>query len=156
MSGLLPGLGPRWIRAVLLLGLLALVPGLHGMAMGWHPVLRGVNDAGGEFLPSSAMPPGQPIGFSSPRTMQHVSDNEIPDYISEIAEAELAMAQAQSPFDDDDGSDSDLGEETYDDSLRLTDEPEPEPVNPFDVVDDDDDEDIFGDQDDLDEADDDD
>jgi hypothetical protein len=89
-------------------------------------------------------------------SMQHVSDNEIPDYISEIAEAELAMAQAQSPFDLDDGSDSDLGEETYDDSLRLTDEPEPEPVNPFDVVDDDDDEDIFGDQDDLDEADDDD
>jgi len=74
MPGLLPGLGPRWIRAVLLLGLLALVPGLHGMAMGWHPVLRGVNDAGGEFLPSLPMPPGQPIGFSSPRTMQHVSD----------------------------------------------------------------------------------
>ena len=88
-------------------------------------------------------------------SMQHVSDNEIPDYITEIAEAELAMAQAQSPFDDDDGSDSDLGEETYDDSLRLTDEPEPEPVNPFDS-DEDDDEDIFGDQDDLDEADDDD
>jgi len=87
-------------------------------------------------------------------SMQHVSDNEVPDYITEIAEAELAMAQAQSPFDDDDGSDSDLGEETYDDSIKLTDEPEPEPVNPFD--DDDEDDDLFEDSDDLDEADEDD
>lgn len=88
-------------------------------------------------------------------SMEHVAENEIPDYITEIAEAELAMAQAQSPFDDDDGSDSDLGEETYDDSLKLTDEPEPEPVNPFESDDDDDDE-FFEDNDDLDDADDDD
>lgn len=89
-------------------------------------------------------------------SMQHVSDNEVPDYITEIAEAELAMAQAQSPFDDDDGSDNDLGEETYDDSIKLTDEPEPEPVNPFDDDDEDDDDDLFEDNDDLDEADEDD
>lgn len=89
-------------------------------------------------------------------SMLHVADNEVPDYITEIAEAELAMAQAQSPFDDDDGSDSDLGEETYDDSLKLTDEPEPEPVNPFDNDDEDDDEEFFEDNDDLDDTDDDD
>lgn len=87
-------------------------------------------------------------------SMSHVADNEVPDYIAEIAEAELAMAQAQSPFDEDDGSDSDLGEETYDDSLRLTDEPEPEPVNPFANDEEDDDEEFFEDGDDFDEADD--
>ncbi len=64
----------RWLQAALLVGLLALIPGLHGIALGWQPVLRGVNDAGGEFLASLPMPPGQPIGFSSTRTMQHVAD----------------------------------------------------------------------------------
>lgn len=64
-------------------------------------------------------------------SMRHVADNEVPDYISEIAESELVESQARAAKDPDDPADMDLAEETFDDSLNFTDEPKPEPVNPF-------------------------
>ncbi|MCB5229037.1 MAG: hypothetical protein LHW44_03070 [Candidatus Cloacimonetes bacterium] len=94
-------------------------------------------------------------------SMQHVADNDIPDYITEIAEAELLAAQESggiepSPFDADEGVDSDLNEETIDDSLRFTNEPPEEVAKPWaDDDDDDDDDDQFADDDDDDDLDDD-
>lgn len=46
-------------------------------------------------------------------SMNHVADNEVPDYFAEIEEANIAMAAVNSPFKDDD---NDLGEETFDDT----------------------------------------
>lgn len=51
--------------------------------------------------------------------MEHVAENEVPDYITEIAEAELAMAAESAPQQDDD---FDLEEDTIDDSLKLVDD----------------------------------
>jgi len=50
-------------------------------------------------------------------SMEHVADNEVPDYITELAEAELAMQQEQNPFDDDENFE--YTEETVDDSDRF-------------------------------------
>jgi hypothetical protein len=50
-------------------------------------------------------------------SMEHVADNEVPDYITELAEAELAMQQEQNPFDDDETFE--YTEETVDDSDRF-------------------------------------
>ena len=63
----------RRARALALLLLLALAPGLYGVGLGLWPVPRGVNDAGGEFLDVFPPPPGLPIGFSSPRTLDYVA-----------------------------------------------------------------------------------
>lgn len=52
-------------------------------------------------------------------SMKHVADNDVPDYITELAEAELEMARLQSPFGQDDGMDADSEEETFDDSTRF-------------------------------------
>ncbi|HNT51995.1 MAG TPA: hypothetical protein PKH19_01235 [Candidatus Syntrophosphaera sp.] len=46
-------------------------------------------------------------------SMNHVADNEVPDYFAEIEEANLAMAQQGTPFSDEEGEG---GEETFDDS----------------------------------------
>lgn len=54
--------------------------------------------------------------------MDHVADNEVPDYIAEIAEAELAMAQQGNPFQEDD-MEGELAEEIFDDSEKFI-EPE--------------------------------
>lgn len=75
--------------------------------------------------------------------MEHVADNEVPDYITELAEAELLAAQEANPFNDDEGLD--LSEETVDDSDQFIEELEAIKVDNFD--DDEDDEDIFGDTD---------
>lgn len=88
--------------------------------------------------------------------MEHVADNEVPDYITELAEAELALAQAQSPFVEDDGLDNDLGEEIDDSSRFIEDIGEEPPMqNPFSFDDEDETLDDFDvdhdDQDDLDE-----
>jgi hypothetical protein len=48
-------------------------------------------------------------------SMNHVADNDVPDYFAEIEEANQAMAQMESPFSDEEG---DLGEETIDDSRQ--------------------------------------
>jgi hypothetical protein len=69
--------------------------------------------------------------------MQHVAANEVPDYIAEIAEAELAMQQQASPFDEDEGE---LGEETYDDSERFIEELEQDSLDKYDDDEDEDDE----------------
>ncbi|MDD2331106.1 MAG: hypothetical protein PHI68_00485 [Candidatus Cloacimonetes bacterium] len=55
--------------------------------------------------------------------MEHVAENIVPDYIIELAEAELAMAQQSSPFEDDE-EDNDLNEdaETIDDSKHFIEE----------------------------------
>jgi hypothetical protein len=81
-------------------------------------------------------------------SMEHVADNEVPDYITELAEAELAMQQEQNPFDDDETFE--FTEETVDDSDRF--------VNDIssDSFDDDfdDEDDFFGDAGDADDNDD--
>ncbi len=48
-------------------------------------------------------------------SMNHVADNEVPDYFAEIEEANLAMAQMNTPFQDDE-IDAEAGEETFDDT----------------------------------------
>ena len=55
--------------------------------------------------------------------MEHVAENIVPDYIIELAEAELAMAQQSSPFEDDE-EENDLNEdaETIDDSKHFIEE----------------------------------
>lgn len=50
--------------------------------------------------------------------MEHVAENDVPDYITEIAEAELAMAAESAPQNDDEG-DFELDEDTIDDSKRF-------------------------------------
>lgn len=50
--------------------------------------------------------------------MNHVAENEVPDYITELAEAELAAAQ-ESPFLEEEGVEE---EETVDDSKKFIEE----------------------------------
>ena len=50
--------------------------------------------------------------------MKHVAENEVPDYITELAEAELAAAQ-ESPFLEEEGVEE---EETVDDSKKFIEE----------------------------------
>jgi len=76
--------------------------------------------------------------------MEHVADNEVPDYITELAEAELLAAQEANPFNDDEVLD--FSEETVDDSDKFIEELEAERVANFD---DDEEVDIFGDTDDT-------
>ena len=54
--------------------------------------------------------------------MEHVASNEIPDYITEIAEAELLMAEETNPFKDSDDIDFEAENETIDDSIKLVQE----------------------------------
>ncbi len=70
-------------------------------------------------------------------SMQHVAENDVPDYITELAEAELEMANQQSPFGSDDSLDMDTDEETFDDSKRFIEELGSENLD--DLADDDDD-----------------
>ncbi len=76
--------------------------------------------------------------------MEHVAENDVPDYIIEIAEAEIAMAQDSQPFDDED-SDLIMDSETFDDSKRFIEEIQEEEKSAkdeddyFDHVEDDDD-----------------
>ena len=72
--------------------------------------------------------------------MEHVAENDVPDYITEIAEAELAMAEESAPNLDDDFN---YEEVTVDDSMKFIDElPEGADLdNDFNDDDDDDDED---------------
>lgn len=65
-------LGARFLGACGLVLFLLIIPGLHGVALGLNPVLRGVNDAGGEFIPLP-LPEGHPLVFSSPRTLEYVA-----------------------------------------------------------------------------------
>ncbi|MGC9361939.1 MAG: hypothetical protein ACP5F3_03330 [Candidatus Syntrophosphaera sp.] len=48
-------------------------------------------------------------------SMNHVAENEVPDYFAEIEEANRAMAELESPFSDEE---PELGEETVDDSRQ--------------------------------------
>lgn len=76
-------------------------------------------------------------------SMEHVAENEVPDYITELAEAELAMQREASPFGEDESLDE--GEETFDDSDKLIQDMGRESL---DSLDDDEDDDFFGDADD--------
>lgn len=90
-------------------------------------------------------------------SMEHVAENEIPDYITELAEAELAMAAERAAYDDDDDM-MDLSEETFDDSQKYVQEIEPTSADEFDSFEDEEVEDPFSslddDSDDIDEDDD--
>ena len=77
--------------------------------------------------------------------MEHVADNEVPDCITELAEAELAMQQEQNPFNDDEGFD--YTEETIDDSEKFI---EDIGSDNLDEYDDEEDDDFFGSADDND------
>ena len=50
-------------------------------------------------------------------SMEHVADNEVPDYITELAEAELAREQENSPFANEEAVE--YSEETIDDSKKF-------------------------------------
>lgn len=50
--------------------------------------------------------------------MEHVAENEVPDYTLELEEAELVAQQARAAYEDDDDT-SDFGEETIDDSEKF-------------------------------------
>lgn len=93
-------------------------------------------------------------------SMEHVADNEVPDYINELAEAEQAMAAERALFEDNEEGD-DFGEETIDDSAKFAREiqaADPSEYDSFEVVkdpfaaneDDDEDIDAFDDDDDED------
>jgi len=62
--------------------------------------------------------------------MEHVAENEVPDYIIEIAEAEIAMAQETKPYDDED-SDLILTNETFDDRAKYIEEIQEESPETF-------------------------
>jgi len=79
--------------------------------------------------------------------MEHVAENEVPDYIIEIAEAEIAMAQETKPYDDED-SDLILTNETFDDRAKYIEEIQEESPETFKGFEDDDDFDSFDDDDD--------
>ncbi len=83
-------------------------------------------------------------------SMEHVADNEIPDYITELAEAELAAQQDVSPFADDELPED--GEETIDDSERFIEEISSDSLDKYE--DEDDDEDFFSETEDSEEEDD--
>jgi len=93
--------------------------------------------------------------------MEHVADNEVPDYITELQEAEMAMAAQRAAYEEDDEG-IDFGEETIDDSAKFTQDFEQSDVSEYDsfeevvkapFADNDDD---AADEDDFDDADDDD
>jgi hypothetical protein len=50
--------------------------------------------------------------------MNHVAENEVPDYISELAEAELAAMEQESHFIEEEGGEEEA-EETVDDSTKF-------------------------------------
>ncbi|MDD3535735.1 MAG: hypothetical protein PHC50_06300 [Candidatus Cloacimonetes bacterium] len=92
--------------------------------------------------------------------MEHVADNEVPDYLAELAEAEMLAKTARAFSDGDDAAD--LEEETVDDSINFarniqqsegmeTENYSEEVVeDPFAMVDDDDLDDDFDDDEDED------
>ncbi|MBM3119940.1 MAG: hypothetical protein FJ042_01570 [Candidatus Cloacimonetes bacterium] len=73
--------------------------------------------------------------------MTHVAENEVPDYLSEIAEAEAAAITPAYRRDDDYEYEPLMDTETVDDSLKLTDayEDEEDDTDDFDQDDDNDD-----------------
>lgn len=95
-------------------------------------------------------------------SMEHVADNDVPDYIAELEEAEKAMAAERALFEDDDDGGEFAGE-TIDDSAKFAREIEaqdPSEYDSFEVVKDpfannDDDDDLDNDFDDDDDDDDD-
>lgn len=62
--------------------------------------------------------------------MEHVADNDVPDYLSDIEEATIAMSQTNILNEEDDESESDLKDVSETLSV-LPPDPEPEPKNPF-------------------------
>lgn len=82
-------------------------------------------------------------------SMEHVADNEVPDYITELAEAELAMQQEENPFHDEEIMD--YTEETVDDSEKFIQDLSKDSLDNYE---DDDEEDFFGEADDSEEEDD--
>lgn len=76
-------------------------------------------------------------------SMEHVADNEVPDYITELAEAELEAQREASPFNDEESMEE--SEETVDDSDKFI---EDMGNVSLDSLDDDEDDDFFGDSDD--------
>lgn len=76
-------------------------------------------------------------------SMEHVADNEVPDYITELAEAELEAQREASPFNDEESMEE--SEETVDDSEKFI---EDMGNVSLDSLDDDEDDDFFGDSDD--------
>ena len=65
--------------------------------------------------------------------MEHVSDNVVPDYVSELEEAERIMAAERAKYEEDEEG-GDFGEETIDDSARFVREIEATDVSEYDNV----------------------
>ncbi len=98
--------------------------------------------------------------------MHHVADNEVPDYVSELEEAERILAAERALYEDDEDA-LEFGEETIDDSAKFVKQIEATDLreydhlevvkDPFaDLDEDDDDDDIDIENDDVDDDDDDD
>lgn len=64
--------------------------------------------------------------------MEHVADNEVPDYVTELEEAERIMAAERAKYEDDEGLD--FSEETIDDSARFVRELEATDISEYDQV----------------------
>jgi hypothetical protein len=79
--------------------------------------------------------------------MEHVAENEVPDYLTELAEAELAMAAERAAYEEDDDM-MDMDAETIDDSKKFIEDIQNTEFEGFNGFDDDEDEDNFVDTDD--------
>ncbi len=80
--------------------------------------------------------------------MEHVAENEVPDYLTELAEAELAMAAERAAYEEDDDM-MDMDAETIDDSKKFIEEIEDTGFEGFNgFEDDEEDDDNFVDTDD--------
>ncbi|MCB5261509.1 MAG: hypothetical protein LHW64_04610 [Candidatus Cloacimonetes bacterium] len=65
--------------------------------------------------------------------MEHVSDNEVPDYMSELEEAERILAAERALYEDDDDI-LEFGEETIDDSAKFVKEIEATDISEYDSL----------------------
>jgi len=65
--------------------------------------------------------------------MEHVADNEVPDYVSELEEAERIMAAERAKYEEDEDG-IDFGEETIDDSANFVRNIEATDVSEYDKV----------------------
>ncbi len=65
--------------------------------------------------------------------MDHVTDNDVPDYVSELEEAERILAAERALYEDDEEG-IEFGEETIDDSARFVKEIEATDISEYDSL----------------------
>ena len=65
--------------------------------------------------------------------MEHVADNEVPDYVSELDEAERILAAERALYEEDEDA-IEFGEETIDDSAKFVKEIEATDITDYDTL----------------------